>query len=168
MFESLFFWEALAFAIFVFAVFKPIRNKVLGMLDQRIHAIRSEIEEAERLREEAQTTLASFQRKQRDAAKEAEQILAHAKEEAGRLHEEGLKNLRAVFERRKRMAEENIVQAELEAKREIHSYAVELAVAAAAKVLAESLDAKKADRLVDQAIAEMPDKLHWEFRENAP
>ena len=160
MFESLFFWEALAFATFVFAVFKPIRNKVLGMLDQRINAIRSEIEEAERLREEAQTTLASFQRKQRDAAKEAEQILAHAKEEAGRLHEEGLKNLRAVFERRKRMAEENIVQAELEAKREIHSYAVELAVAAAAKVLAESLDAKKADRLVDQAIAEMPDKLH--------
>lgn len=160
MFESLFFWEALAFAIFVFAVFKPARNKILGMLDQRILAIRSEIEEAERLREEAQTTLAGFQRKQRDAAKEAEQILAHAKEEAGRVYEEGLKDLAATFERRQRMAEENIAQAELEAKREIRSHAVELAVTAASKVLAESLDAKKADRLIDQAIAELPNKLH--------
>ncbi|MCE2509796.1 MAG: F0F1 ATP synthase subunit B [Alphaproteobacteria bacterium] len=160
MFESLVFWEILAFTIFVAAVFKPIRNKVLEMLDKRIHTIRTEIEEAERLREEAQSTLASFQRKQRDAAKEAEEILAHAKEEAGRLYEAGLKELEAAFERRKHMAEESIAQAEREATREIRGHAVELAMAATAEALAESVDATKADALIDDAITTLPKKLH--------
>jgi len=160
MFESLFFWEALAFGIFVAALFKPVRNKVLGLLDQRIETIRNEIEAAERLREEAQSTLASFQRKQRDVIQEAEKILAHAKEEAARLQEQGLKDLETVFARRQRMAEESIRQAELEAEQEIRGRAVELAVASAAKVLADNLDGSKANALIDQATAELPAKLH--------
>lgn len=160
MLESLIFWEVLAFAIFVMAVFKPIRNKVLEMLDKRIHAIRNEIEEAEHLREEAQSTLASFQRKQRDAAKEAEEILAHAKEEAARIYEAGLKELEAAFERRERMARESIAQAEREATSEIRGHAVELAMAATAKVLAENLDAEKSDELIEEAITALPKKLH--------
>lgn len=160
MFESLFFWEALAFVIFVGALFKPVRNKVLGLLDQRILAIRNEIEEAEQLREQAQSTLASFQRKQRDVAQEAEQILAHAKEEAARIHQQGLKDLETMMARRQRMAEESIRQAELEAAHEIRGRAVELAVASAAKILGENLDSSKANALIDQAVAELPAKLH--------
>lgn len=160
MFESLFFWEALAFTIFVIAVFKPIRKKVLGVLDQRIHAIRSEIEEAEHLREDAQATLASFQRKQRDATEEAEQILVHAKEEAARLYEEGLKGLAIALERRQRIAEENIAQAALETKRAMRSYAVELVITAATRVFTESLDVNRDNQLIDQAVAELPNKIH--------
>ena len=53
------------------------------MLDDRADKIRQELEEAQRLREDAQATLASYQRRQRDALKEAEDIIAHAREEAG-------------------------------------------------------------------------------------
>ena len=160
MFESLLFWEALAFVIFVGLLFKPARNKILGALDQRIATIRKEIEEAEKLREQAQSTLATFQRNQRDVAEKAKEILAHAKEEAARIQAQGLKDLDAMLERRQHMAEESIRQAELEAVREIRSRAVELAVAGAAKVLAENIDSAKANALIERAVADLPTKLH--------
>ena len=160
MFESLLFWEVLAFLIFVGALFKPARENILGLLDKRIATIRSEIEEAENLREQAQSTLANFQRDQRDVAEKAQEILAHAKEEAARLQEQGLKNLETALERRQHMAEESIRQAELEAVREIRSRAVELAVASAAKVLSENIDAAKANALIERAVTDLPAKLH--------
>ncbi|MEW5704519.1 MAG: F0F1 ATP synthase subunit B [Pseudomonadota bacterium] len=160
MFESIVFWEILAFAIFVGAVFKPIRNKLLGMLDARIQHVRTSLEEAEKLREEAQATLANFQRKQREAIEEAAAILARAKEEAGRLRERGLTDLNAALERRERMATDGIAQAEREAVREIRGRAVEIAIASATKVLAESLEPKTTERLIARAIADLPAKLH--------
>ena len=160
MFESLLFWEALAFIIFVGALFKPARENILGLLDKRIITIRNEIEEAEKLREQAQSTLASFQRDQRDVAEKAQKMMAHAKEEAVRLQEKGLKDLDAALERRQHMAEESIRQAELEAVREIRARAVELAIASAAKVLSENIDAAKANMLIERAIADLPTKLH--------
>src|SRR3546814_12622238 len=78
-----------AFVIFVVAVFKPAKRAILGGLDARIAQIRTEVEEAQRLREEAQTLLAGYQRKQRQAIQEAEEIVARAKTEAKRLAAEG-------------------------------------------------------------------------------
>jgi len=160
MFESLLFWEVLAFIIFVGVLFKPAREKILGLLDKRITTIRAEIEEAEKLREQAQSTLASFQRDQRDVAEKAQEMMAHAKEEAVRLQEKGLKDLAAALERRQHMAEESIRQAELEAVREIRARAVELAIASAAKVLSENIDDAKANALIERAVADFPAKLH--------
>ena len=160
MFETLLFWEALAFIIFVGALFKPARENILGLLDKRIITIRNEIEEAEKLREQAQSTLASFQRDQRDVAEKAQKMMAHAKEEAVRLQEKGLKDLDAALERRQHMAEESIRQAELEAVREIRARAVELAIASAAKVLSENIDDAKANALIERAVADLPAKLH--------
>ena len=76
------FWTGLAFIIFVVLMFKPLKKALLAGLDSRIEQIRSEVEEAQRLREEAQTLLASYQRKQREAAQEAEEIVKQAKEDA--------------------------------------------------------------------------------------
>ena len=78
------FWVAVAFVIFVIAVFKPIKGALIGGLDAKIEEIRSEVEEAEKLREEAQSLLANYQRQQRQAMQDAENIVARAKEEAGR------------------------------------------------------------------------------------
>ena len=79
------FWAAVAFVIFIAATAKPISRLLTAGLDKRADKIRSDLEEAEKLREEAQDLLASYQRKQRDALAEAEAIIAHAGEEAERL-----------------------------------------------------------------------------------
>ena len=76
------FWVAIAFVVFIIAVFKPLRGAMTGALDDKIAQIRNEVEEAQRLREEAQSTLASYQLKQRDAAQEVEAMMEQAKAEA--------------------------------------------------------------------------------------
>ena len=59
------FWVAVAFVVFVVLVFKPIKGALIGGLDAKIAEIRQEVEEAEKLREEAQSLLANYQRQQR-------------------------------------------------------------------------------------------------------
>ena len=76
------FWVAVAFVIFVIAVFKPIKGALMGSLDAKIEEIRREVEEAEKLREEAQSLLANYQRQQRQAMQDAENIVARAKDHA--------------------------------------------------------------------------------------
>ena len=78
-------WTAVAFVLFVIAVFKPAKNAILSGLDARIDEIRLQVEEAQQLREEAQTLLANYQRQQREALKEAEDIVTRAEEDASRL-----------------------------------------------------------------------------------
>jgi len=79
------FWVAASFVAFFVVVWKPLRSALVGGLDARAERIRKELDEAQRLREEAQTLLADFQRKQRDAIQEAETIVARARGEAERL-----------------------------------------------------------------------------------
>ena len=76
------FWVAIAFLVFIIAVFKPLRKATAGALDDKIAQIRREVEEAQRLREEAQSTLASYQLKQRDAGQEVQLMMEQAKSEA--------------------------------------------------------------------------------------
>lgn len=87
------FWVLVAFVVFVVLAFKPLRKAVTGALDERAEQIRKQLDEANKLREEAQATLASYKRKQRDALKEAEEIVTHAKAEAERLRAEAAKAL---------------------------------------------------------------------------
>ena len=86
MFQDPTFWVAVAFVIFVIAVFKPIKTALIGGLDAKIKEIRQEVEEAEKLREEAQSLLANYQRQQRQALQTAEDIVARAKDEAKSYH----------------------------------------------------------------------------------
>ncbi|MBT5499102.1 MAG: F0F1 ATP synthase subunit B, partial [Alphaproteobacteria bacterium] len=83
------FWVAIAFVLFVIAVFKPIRGAMLGGLDTKIAEIRQEVEEAEKLCEEAQSLLANYQRQQRQALQDAENIVIRAREEAERHRADG-------------------------------------------------------------------------------
>ena len=78
MLESAEFWVAIAFLAFVAGVFKPGRKALLGALDGRAAKIQAEIDEAMRLREEAQAALATYQRKQREVTEETEEMLDHA------------------------------------------------------------------------------------------
>ena len=154
------FWVAVGFVILVVAIAKPVGRAFGSMLDARSGRIKETLDEATRLREEAQHLLAEHQRKQRDAVRETEEMLARAKEEAERLTAEAVDNLEVALKRREEMAHDKIARAEAEALQQVRETAVDVAVAATRKLIADKLDQGRRDALVDEAISELPDKLH--------
>lgn len=158
--QSSTFWVAIAFVVFVIAVFKPIRKAATGALDEKIEQIRNEVEEAQRLREEAQATLASYQRKQRDAAQEVEAMMAQAKSEAEAHRKNAEAALEALLKRQELAATEKIQQAEAAAVQEIRDRAVTVALAATVKLLEEKLSGDAGDVMIDEAIRSLPNRLH--------
>jgi F-type H+-transporting ATPase subunit b len=153
-------WVAVAFVIFVVAAGKPIARAIASGLDSRAAKIKAQLDEARSLREEAERLLAEHQRQQREALKEAEQIIAHAHSEADRLRREGAANLEAALARREKMTLEKIAQAEAQAVADVRNQAIDLATTAAAQLLRESVDKSRSDALVDAAIADLDRKLH--------
>lgn len=154
------FWVAIALAIFVLATFKPVSKLVTKGLDDRAEKIKDELDEAERLRNEAADLLAQYQRKQRDAAGEAEAIIQHAKEEAERMDREGRERIKASLERREKLAMDRIALAEQQAIERVRARAVDVAIAATEDILKASMDAKKSNALINDAIDQLPGRLH--------
>lgn len=154
------FWVLVGFIILVVAIAKPMGRAFATMLDARSNQIKETLDEAARLREEAQHLLVEHQKKQRNAAQETERMLARAKEESERLAAEATANLETALQRREEMAREKIARAEAEAVQQVREIAVDVAVAAARKLIAEKLDEGSRSSLVDSAISELPEKLH--------
>ena len=154
------FWVDVAFILVVVLAWRPVSRAIAAGLDARSAKIKSRLDEAHKLREEAQEMLATYQRKQRDAMKEAEDIIAHAKAEAERLAKQAAKDLDASVKRREQMALDRIAQAEAQAVKEVKNLAVDVAIGAAQKVIGEALSAVQTASLVDGAIKELPAKLH--------
>jgi F-type H+-transporting ATPase subunit b len=153
------FWVLVAFVIFVIAVYKPIRGALLGGLDSRIAEIRQEVEEAEKLREEAQSLLAKYQRQQRQALQDAENIVARARESAERHRAEAEESMKEMVRRQEEQAREKIAQAEATAIQQVRAMSVDLAMAAAEKLLVERLGGTEGSRLIDASIQDIPRKL---------
>lgn len=160
MLESAEFWVAVAFVLFVVLAYRPVSRQVVAGLDARSERIRAEIGEAEALREQAQKLLAEYKRKQRDALKEAEAIVEHAQAEARRVRVQAEKDLEAALARREQAALDKIAQAEAHALREVHNQAVDVALSATARLIAENLDKERSEALVGQAIRDLSGKLH--------
>lgn len=154
------FWVFVAFVILVGAVAKTAWTALTKGLDSRAARIKSHLDEAEKLREDAQSLLAEYQRKQHAAANEAKGIVDQAKAEAERVRQQAQADLEQALKRREQQALDKIAQAEAEALSEVRGQAVDLAVAASARLLADNLDEEKAARLVDEAIKDLSDKLH--------
>ncbi|PPR64802.1 MAG: ATP synthase subunit b [Alphaproteobacteria bacterium MarineAlpha4_Bin2] len=153
------FWVAVAFVVFVVLVFKPIKGALVDGLDAKILEIRQQVEEAERLGEEAQSLLANYQRQQRQAIQDAEAIVARAKEEADRHRVEADEAMKAMVRRQEEQAREKIAQAEAAAIQEVRTLSVELAMAAAERLLVERLVGEEGANLIDRSIEEIPRKL---------
>ena len=160
MFTDPTFWTAVAFVVFIALIAKPVGKRAAQALDARADRIQQELDEAEKLREEAQQLLAKYQRMQRDAKDEAEQIVKHAKDEAERIRKNGEKKIEEALERRERQAMDRIRQAELQAEARVRAYAVDVAMTATEEVLKEQVTGAKANKLVDDAIGRLPDKLN--------
>lgn len=154
------FFVALAFVLFFVLLGKKLYTAVGGMLDKRAQKISEQIEEATRLREEAQDMLASYEKKQHEALKEAEAIVAAAKAEAERLAKEAAAQLENSLKRAEQLAKDRITQAEAQALAEVKAMAVDVAMDAAKRILASEISGAKADALIDKAVKELEGKLH--------
>lgn len=154
------FFVALGFVLFIGLVGRTAYRVITVALDDRAERIKDQIDEAQRLAEEAQELLASYERRQREAESEAEAIVEHARREADRLAEEAEQSLARSLKRREQLAIDRIGQAEKSAAEEIRTLAVDVAMAATRAILAEKLPDKRADALIDDAIKSIPDKLH--------
>jgi F-type H+-transporting ATPase subunit b len=149
-------WVAVAFVIFLgLLVYLGAHRRVIDGIDQRQARIKTELDEARRLREEAQALLAEYQRKHGEADREAEAIIASANVEAERLAAEGKARMEDFVTRRTKMAETKIAQAEAQALAEVRSAAADAAVAAAEKILSTATKGKIADDLVARGIADL-------------
>jgi len=161
MLESTSFWVAVSFVLFVaLIIYYGAPKMIAKALDDRADAIRAELDEARRLREEAQNLLAEYQRKQRDAEDEAKSIVAQAKHEAELLANEARDKLKETLERRTKLAEDKIVQAEAQALKDVRNHAAEVAVAAAGQLIADGLSKDKAAGLIDDSIKGISSKLN--------
>jgi len=141
-------------------VYFKVPALVMGMLDGRADGIRTEIEEARKLREDAQSLLASYERKQKEVQEQADRIVASAKDEAAAAGEQAKADLAKSVQRRLVAAEEQIGSAEAAAIKEVRDQAVLIAVAASRDIIGQQMTAKEGNTLIDDGIAQVDAKLH--------
>lgn len=155
------FWVLVAFVAFLaLLVYYRVPGVVAKALDDRADSIRKELDEARKLREEAQSLLTDYQRKAREAELEAQSIIEQAKREAEALASESRKALAESLERRSKIAEDKIARAEAQALGEVRSVAVETALAAAHEILKTRATGATGDSLVSQSISDLNGKLN--------
>jgi len=153
------FWVLVAAVIFVVLVGRKVGPMITGGLDARAARIRGELDEARRLREEAERLVAEYRAKQQEGAADAEAIVAHATAEAERIAAQSARDLEQALERRQRLAEERIAQAEAKALDEVRAAAIDVAIAAARDVMAAQINEQRGAALLDAAIVALPERL---------
>jgi len=160
MFEAEF-WVAVAFVIFVGVLgYFQVHVRLVKSIDDRRERIKAELDEARRLKAEAEALLATYRLKQQEAEREARTIVASAKAEAERLAVEAEAKIEEFVMRRTKMAESKIAQAEAQALADVRSAAAEVAVAAAEAILTRTVKGKVADDLLAKGIADFKAKLN--------
>jgi F-type H+-transporting ATPase subunit b len=155
------FWVAVAFAVFIgILIYAGVPKLLLDALDNRAKRVQAELDEARRLKDEAQKLLAEYQGKQRQAETEAAGIIAGAKAEAERIAAEAKVKMEEFVARRTKMAETKIAQAEAQAVADVRAAAAEAAVAAAERILTDQVKGKVADDLITRGIGDVKSKLN--------
>lgn len=159
------FWVLVSFLLFFAVLFYfGVPKLITGALDDRADKIRSELDDARRLREEAQQLLADYQRKAREADEEAKIIIDQAKREAEALAEETRKATAESLERRTKLAEDKIARAETQAVQDVRRTAVNAAIEAAETILRDKVSGNTADKLIDDALSDLKGKLTADHR----
>lgn len=155
------FWVAVAFFGFVgLILYYQVPGMIAKTLDERADGIRRELDEARKLREDAQALLADYQTRAKKAEDEAKGIIEQAKRDAEAFAADSRKALKETLERRTRLAEEKIGRAEAQALGEVRSAAVDAAVGAAERILRSKISTDVDAGLVAQGITELRGKLN--------
>lgn len=154
-------WAQVALVIFLgVVIYLKVPTMITKGLDERSAKIAAELDSAKQLREEAQSLLAEYQKKRKEAEAEAAEIVAAAKREAEALGEEAKQKTAEYVARRTALSEQKIKQAEAEAVSAVRAAAVDLAVAAAEKLIAGKMDTKTSDGLFSDAVGEVKARLN--------
>jgi F-type H+-transporting ATPase subunit b len=153
------FWVAIAILIFAVAFGGKIAKPLAGMLDGRTNAVRAALDEAARLKAEAEAMLDAAKRRQAQAEADAKDILAMARAEAARMAADLTKEAQDLAKWRERLALERITAAEAAAVTEVRTAAIDIAATAARHLLRDHFDAESDTTLIDQAIAGTPEAL---------
>ncbi len=154
-------WVAIAFLIFVAILIKlNLPNRLFKALDDRSARIKAELDEALKLRKEAEGVLAEYRRRQGEAEKTAEAIILNARAEADRMAAEAQAKVEEFVARRTKMAETKIAQAETQALADVRAAAVDAAIAAAEAMLVKTMHGDAAEALVAQGIGDLKAKLN--------
>jgi len=155
------FWALIGLIIFLtILAYLKVPGMVGRSLDERADRIKNELEEARTLREEAQQLLAEYHRKRKEAEKEASDIVASAEREAKALLEDAKRATEEFVVRRNKLAYQKIATAEVDAINAVRASAVDLAVAAAGKIVADKVDTKVAGNLFKDALSQVKSNLN--------
>lgn len=160
MFADPHFWVNVGGLVFLAFAGPKLWKAIAGMLDQRAMKIKADLDEAQKLKDEAQALLNEYQRKQKDALKEAAEIVETAKTVAQRQMRDAALALEASFTRREKLALEKIAQAEAAALAEVRREAVDVAALAARALIVRQLDEARSSALIDAAIKDVDKRLH--------
>ena len=161
MFAEPEFWVAVAFVILmgIFA-YMGVHRTILTTLDHRSERIRSELEDAQRLKQDAAKLLAEYQARRATAEREAADIVASAKTEAERIAAEAKAKMEDFVARRTKTAESKIALAEAQALADVRAAAADAAVAAASTILSQTVKGEVAEDLLAKGITEAREKLN--------
>ena len=155
------FWALIALVLFLaILIWKKVPGLLGSKLDERAAAIAGELDEAKRLREEAQELLAEYEKKRAEAEAEADMIVAQAKREAEIYGKESRRKMSEQIDRRTRLAEQKIAQAEVAAIKDVRAAATDLAIEATARILATDAKGATGANLIDQSIASVRKQLN--------
>jgi len=155
------FWVLVSFAIVIGIFIRLGVHKTMGgTLDKRAQKIADELDEARRLREEAQELLAQYQRRHREAEEEAQAIIDQARRDAQRFEADAREKINDLIARRTKAAEEKIARAEAQALTEVRNETAELAIAAAREIIRDRVDQGAQSALAEKAIDGLRGKLN--------
>ena len=149
------FWVAVSFFLFagVLLYFK-VPQKIFATLDESINKIKKDIEEAEKLKEEAKNILSDYEARLDKSKVEIDLMIKNAKKESETNIIKTNDQFHKIFENRKKMAEEKIKQMKLQATKDIKNYSVEVAIIALEKIIKNSIDKKKLDKIYVSSVNE--------------
>ena len=154
-------WAQVALVIFLgVIIYLKVPGMITKSLDERSAKIAAELNSAKQLREDAQALLTEYQKKRKEAEAEAAEIVAVAKREADALTEEAKQKTADYVARRTMLSEQKIKQAEVDAVNAVRSAAVDLAIAAAEKLIAGKIDQSASNGLFESAVSEVKARLN--------
>jgi F-type H+-transporting ATPase subunit b len=145
--------------IFIFFAFKPAKKHLTQFLDGRAEKIKAQIDEASMLKKQAIDLLSEQKKREKEIHTEAQQILAHAKNEIERLQNDAKVQLEDILRRREQMAFTRIATAEREAMNSVKQFALQLTIDTVTKLIKEKLPIETSNRILEESIREMPEKL---------
>ena len=152
-------WTLVAFTIFVaIAIYLKAPSMIGKLLDEQIERVKKELSDAIELKEEANTLLAEYERKKEDAEKEAEIIIANAKERAKNYEQSALAKSEEIIKRQEAQSIEKINQAEIQAMSKIRKSIIEKSIDSAEKLVSEKISSKKSDQIFTDSLKDL-DKL---------